>query len=284
MLHRLAESDEAALVVERAPAPHISAGDPALEWRLGPAGLRTGLDRNHVLMSQQHDRWDTRIGSRPLVQQAVAVHFLELERGMELWERGSQVALEAIELTSVELARILKGDGLEAQCASQALRERRRVERLDRHRRRLGLARGEREGALEHHDHDDYNHDEQGAETPFHNARKCRDRAPSARACSRPSCELRRWRGRGAGRDSLWRTPAPSCMAASPGAPGRRPPPRRSARDSRPRDSDSGLFTPPATQPTTWPCSSRSAAGSSRATCISPPGSATSAPTKTCTR
>src|SRR3989449_3783355 len=33
VLHRLAESDEAALVVERAPAPHISAGDPALEWR-----------------------------------------------------------------------------------------------------------------------------------------------------------------------------------------------------------------------------------------------------------
>src|SRR5881396_1053982 len=181
MLHRLAESDEAALVVERAPAPHISAGDPALEWRLGPAGLRAGLDRNHVLMSQQHDRWDTRIGSRPLVQQTVAVHFLELQGGMELWERGSQVALEAIELTSVELARILKGDGLEAQRAGQALRERRRVERLDRHRRRLGLARPEREGALEHDDREDHHHDEQGAETLFHSARKCRDRARSAR-------------------------------------------------------------------------------------------------------
>src|SRR5437016_11098909 len=67
MLHRLAESDEAALVVERAPAPHISAGDPALEWRLGPAGLRAGLDRNHVMMREQHDRWGTRIGARPLV-------------------------------------------------------------------------------------------------------------------------------------------------------------------------------------------------------------------------
>src|SRR5213076_1905237 len=181
MLHRLAESDEAALVVERAPAPHISAGYPALEWRLGPAGLRAGLDRNHVLMSQQHDRWDTRIGSRPLVQQTVAVHFLELQGGMELWKRGSQVSLEAIELTSVELARILKGDGLEAQRAGQALRERRRVERLDRHRRRLGLARPEREGALEHDDREDHHHDEQGAETLFHSARKCRDRARSAR-------------------------------------------------------------------------------------------------------
>src|SRR5438046_1463862 len=170
MLHRLAESDEAALVVERAPAPHISAGDPALEWRLGPAGLRAGLDRNHVLMSQQYDRWDTRIGSWPLVQQAVAVHFLELERGMELWERGSQVALEAIELTGVELARILIGDGLEAQRAGQALRERRRVERLDRHRRRLGLARAERERALEYDDREDHHHAEQGAENPLHNS------------------------------------------------------------------------------------------------------------------
>src|SRR5207247_9000536 len=57
MLHRLAESDEAALVVERAPAPHISAGDPALERRLGPAGLRAGLARNDILLIQQHDWW-----------------------------------------------------------------------------------------------------------------------------------------------------------------------------------------------------------------------------------
>src|SRR5216117_3348006 len=114
MLPRLAESDEAALVVERAAAPHISARDPALEWRLGPAGLRAGLDRNHVLMREQHDRWGTRIGPWPLVQQAVAVHLLELERGMKLRERRSQVALEAIELTGVELARILIGDGFEA--------------------------------------------------------------------------------------------------------------------------------------------------------------------------
>src|SRR5947208_9616048 len=133
MIHRLAESDEAALVVERAPAPHISAGDPALEWRLGPACLRAGLDRNHVLMSQQHDRWDTRIGSRPLVQQTVAVHSLELQGGMELRERRSQVTLEALELTGVELARILIRDRLEAQGAGQTLCERRRVERLDRH-------------------------------------------------------------------------------------------------------------------------------------------------------
>src|SRR2546426_9552955 len=100
-------------------------------------------------MREQYDRWGTRVGPWPLVQQAVAVHLLELQRGMELRERRSQVALEAIELTSVELARILIGDGFEAQCAGQALRERRRVERLDRHRRRLGLAGGERERAAE---------------------------------------------------------------------------------------------------------------------------------------
>src|SRR3989442_4707578 len=181
VLHRLAESDEAALGVERAPAPHISAGDPALEWRLGPAGLRAGLDRNHVLMREQYDRWGTRVGPWPLVQQAVAVHLLELQRGMELRERRSEVALEAIELTSVELARILIGDGFEAQCAGQALRERRRVERLDRHRRRLGVAGVERERALEYDDREDHHHDEQGAETLFHSARKCRDRARSAR-------------------------------------------------------------------------------------------------------
>src|SRR2546430_10194439 len=165
-----------------------SAGDPALEWRLGPAGLRAGLDRNHVLMSQQHDRWGARIRPWPLVQQAVAVHFLELQRGMELRERGSQVALEAIELTSVELARILKGDGFEAQCASQALRERRRVERLDRHRRRLGLAGVEREGALEHDDREDHHHDEQGAESLFHDASLADVRGPrSSRDSGHPA-------------------------------------------------------------------------------------------------
>src|SRR5439155_12097559 len=145
LFYRLVACDEAALVVERAPAPHISAGDPAIEWRLGPAGLRAGLDRNHVLMREQHDRWGTRIGPRPLVQQAVAVHLLELERGMELRERRAQATLEALELTGVELARILIRDRLEAQGAGQTLCERRRVERLDRHRRRLGLSRVARE-------------------------------------------------------------------------------------------------------------------------------------------
>src|SRR5437879_8872106 len=74
VLHRLAESDEAALVVERAPAPHISAGDPAIEWRLGPAGLRAGLDRNPATMRQQYHGWGTRVGTWPLVQQSVAVY------------------------------------------------------------------------------------------------------------------------------------------------------------------------------------------------------------------
>src|SRR6266496_2204296 len=105
---------------------------------------------------------------------------------MELRERRSQVALEAIELTGIELARILIGDGLEAQRAGQALRERRRVERLDRHRRRLGLAGVEREGALEHDDREDHHHDEQGAETLFHSARKWRDGARPARAPGAP--------------------------------------------------------------------------------------------------
>src|SRR5689334_18722328 len=104
MLHRLEASDEAALVVARAATPHTSPRPLALERRLGPAGLRAGLDRNHVLMREQHDRWGTRIGPGPLVQQAVAVHLLELERGMDLRERRSQVALEAIELTRLELA------------------------------------------------------------------------------------------------------------------------------------------------------------------------------------
>src|SRR5439155_1170550 len=55
MLHRLAESDEAALVVERAPAPHISAGDPALQWRLGPAGRRPGLARAERERALEYD-------------------------------------------------------------------------------------------------------------------------------------------------------------------------------------------------------------------------------------
>src|SRR5439155_710412 len=214
VLHRLAESDEAALVVERAPAPHISAGDPALEWRLGPACLRAGLDRNHILMRQQHDRWDTRIGSRPLVQQTIAVHFLELQRGMELWKRGSQIALEAIELTGVELARILKGDGLEAQRAGQALRARpTSPTTCD------GWFPTSRCGNV----------------SPPITTRI----TPETMACSRPSCGLRPWHTRLACRDSPSRTPTPSCTAASPGAPGRRPPPRRLARASRRRDSDS---------------------------------------------
>src|SRR5256885_7381129 len=188
MLHRLAESDEGALVAGRAPAPHMPAGDAALEWRLGPAGLRAGLDRNHVLMREQYDRWGTRVGPWPLVQQAVAVHLLELERGMELRERRSQVALEAIELTGIELARILIGDGFEAQRAGQALRERRRVERLHRHRRRLGLARAERESALERDDREDHHYDEQGAESLFHDASLADVRGPrSSRDSGHPA-------------------------------------------------------------------------------------------------
>src|SRR6266567_1944529 len=53
-----------------------------------PPALRSRLHRHHVLMREQDDRWAIRIGSGPLVQQAVPVHLLELERGMEPGERG----------------------------------------------------------------------------------------------------------------------------------------------------------------------------------------------------
>src|SRR2546425_770133 len=148
VLHRLENSDQAHLVVQRSPAPHVASGDPPLERGLGPAALCSWLHRDHVLMRQEDDRWKVRVGPRPLVQQAVAVHLLEFERGMEAGEGRPQVAMEAVELTSVELARVLIGDGLEAQGARQTLREGRGVERLDCHWGRLGLARAEREGAL----------------------------------------------------------------------------------------------------------------------------------------
>src|SRR2546425_631756 len=188
VLHRLENSDQAHLVVQRSPAPHVASGDPPLERGLGPAALCSWLHRDHVLMRQEDDRWKVRVGPRPLVQQAVAVHLLEFERGMEAGEGRPQVAMEAVELTSVELARVLIGDGLEAQGARQTLREGRGVERLDCHWRRLGLARAEREGALERHGGEHQQHEEEAPENLFHGARRWRDEARPARGpAGRPS-------------------------------------------------------------------------------------------------
>src|SRR4029077_9048772 len=92
-----------------------------------------------------------------------------------------EVAMEAVELTGVELARVLIGDGLETQGARQALRERRGVERLDCHWRRLGLARAEREGALERDGGKHEQHEEEAPESLFHGARRWRDEARPAR-------------------------------------------------------------------------------------------------------
>src|SRR6266404_401006 len=188
VLHRLENPDQAPLIVQRAAAPHVASGDPSLERGLGPAALCSRLHRHDVLMRQQDDRWKNGVGSRPLVQQAVAVHLLELERGMESGEGRPQVAMEAVELTSVELARVLIGDGLEAQGARQALRECRGVERLDCHGRRLGLARADREGALERHGGEHEQHDEEAPENLLHGARRWRDAARPARGpAGRPS-------------------------------------------------------------------------------------------------
>src|SRR2546422_9622056 len=96
---------------------------------------------------------------------------------MEPGERRPQVALEAVELTGVELARVLVGDGLEAQGARQALSERRGVERLDRHRGGRRPARAEREGALERGGGEDAQHDEEGDGKDVHNAALPRRRA-----------------------------------------------------------------------------------------------------------
>src|SRR5439155_175949 len=164
VLHRLENPYEAPLVVQCAPAPHVASGDPPLERRLGPAALRSKLDGYHVLMCEQDDRGKIRIGPRPLVQQTVPVHLLEFERGMEPGERRPQVPVEPVELTGIELGRVLIGNGLEAQGAGQALSERRGVERLHHNRSRLKLARAEGEGALERDGGEDQDPEEDGAD------------------------------------------------------------------------------------------------------------------------
>ncbi len=87
MLHGLEDGQQTALVVQRAAAPDEAGGDPSGERRLGPPPFGAGLDRHHVLMREQQDGGEARVGAGPAVQQAVAVHFLERERGVEPGER-----------------------------------------------------------------------------------------------------------------------------------------------------------------------------------------------------
>src|SRR5437879_694123 len=100
---------------------------------------------------------EARVRAGPLVQQAVAVHLLQLEGGVEFREGVPQVAMQSLELARVELAGVLERDRLEAQRAGEPARQRRGVERLDGHRNHLGLARAEARGALERDrgEHDD---------------------------------------------------------------------------------------------------------------------------------
>ena len=142
MLDRLEQPHEAALVVQGAAPPHVPSRDPSLERRLGPAAFRSRLDRDDILVGEQDQRREPRVGAGPLVQQAVAVHFRELERGVQFREGIAQVAVQPLELARVELTRILERDGLEAQRAGEPACQRRRVERLD------GATWGWREGKL----------------------------------------------------------------------------------------------------------------------------------------
>src|SRR5437867_4450267 len=86
---------------------------------------------------------EARVGAGPAVQQPVAVHFLERERGVEPGERVAQVAVQAVELAGVELARVLVGDRAEPDRAREPPGERERIKRLHGDGRHLRLARRE---------------------------------------------------------------------------------------------------------------------------------------------
>jgi len=78
--------------------------------------------------------------------------------------------MQAVELTPVELARVLIRDGLEAQGAREVLSERCGIEGLDRNPCDLGLAGTKRQRALERDGSEDEEREEQGADQLFHNA------------------------------------------------------------------------------------------------------------------
>ena len=104
------------------------------------------------------------------MQQPVAVHLLERKRGVEPGERVAQVAVQAVELTGVELAQVLVGDRAEPDRAREPPGERERIKRLRRDGRYLRLARRELQRPDDRDGRDEHEGTQQCDESLFHNA------------------------------------------------------------------------------------------------------------------
>src|SRR5205809_1052655 len=118
------------------PSSRTNAGCTPRDW--SNAALRAAPRRR-----RQREGGEGRVAAGPADQQPVALHIHERGRGVEPGERVAQVAVQAVELTGVELARVLVGDRAEPDRACEPPGERERIKRLRGDRRHLRLARRE---------------------------------------------------------------------------------------------------------------------------------------------
>jgi hypothetical protein len=123
----LVHGHQPALVVDGAAAPDKAVRNLARERRPRPFVEARGIGRHDVLVRHQQDGLQRRIAAAPFVEQAVAVHLLAHQPGLEPREGTLEKSMETVEGGAGKLRRVLVRNGREADRFGQALRGDRRV-------------------------------------------------------------------------------------------------------------------------------------------------------------
>jgi hypothetical protein len=114
-------------VIDRAAPPHVPVGDLAGKGRVLPVARGGGIGRHDVLVGHEHNRPGAGFGAGPRIEQALAVHELPLERGVDAGKRAFQVPVQVRERRASRLLPPFPPHGRERERLRQAPRGRVRI-------------------------------------------------------------------------------------------------------------------------------------------------------------
>ena len=138
-LDRLEDGEQACLVVEAAPAPHVAVRQLGGEGWMRPVALRARVDRNHVLVGEEHQRRRVRVAAGPTKEQAQIADQLSFEPGVHQRVGGREMTAEVTEGRHVPVDAVLRRDRPDAQAGPQPFDGAVRVDPGRPDRRRVGL-------------------------------------------------------------------------------------------------------------------------------------------------
>ena len=158
-VHRLQDSYDPDLDVQRTAPPDVSVGDGSREGRMLPVVQGPRVHRYHVLVGQEQHRLQRGVPTPPLEEQATPVKGLRPEPFPDPRVCGLQIAVKVLEGLALELR---SGDGAEPDGRGQPAENGVLVEIEGRDRRHLHLPRGIDRGLHQDHGRQSEDDDQDG--------------------------------------------------------------------------------------------------------------------------